>query len=207
MNVIPHALIGLACAAAIGWSARSTLTTRALADAQRHEYQLAAAQLAELGSLRHKAPTFVTADMPSEDLTRRITRSLTMAGLSPSAMTSLTPESDQAASAARTSENKPLYIRRSARLTLDGITLPQLGKFLEAWRSSEPGWLASSIDLSPFTSSESASRIKPANGERPASPRELPLRVLLTIEATIAADPASSTASPPSPPSSQGSTP
>jgi len=53
---------------------------------------------------------------------------------------------------------------------LSNLSLPQLGRFLDAWRSTEVAWLPVSIDLSP------------ASGKPPDAGGDLPLRVVITIE-------------------------
>ncbi|MCK6458213.1 MAG: hypothetical protein L6Q92_17000, partial [Phycisphaerae bacterium] len=70
--------------------------------------------------------------------------------------------------------------------TLDGVTLPDLGRFLEAWRKAEPGWVVTSIDLSAASGTSGGSRIKtPENGS--TSGRDRHLRALLAVEAVVAA--------------------
>ncbi len=188
MRILLWTIGGLACVTALGWTGNAALQRLAEARSARQEYENTAGQLAELKSLRNRSPVFSAADVPGEDLTRRVTRAINSAGLPTATLSSLTPEADQPASSARTQDNKPLYLRRSARLTLDAVTLPQLGRFLEAWRAAEPGWVVSSIDLSstptPTSGSGAGSRV---NAVHPAN-RELPLRVLLTIEAVVAAE-------------------
>jgi hypothetical protein len=39
--------------------------------------------------------------------------------------------------------------KQAAKITLDGLTLPQLGRFLEEWRTAQPAWTLASIDITP----------------------------------------------------------
>lgn len=108
--------------------------------------------------VRWRASAQDTAPPPRDGLAGTISQELSRAGLNTSAMQSLSPE-------AQTSDHG--LIRQHATLTLVGLTLPQLGKFLGTWRTNQP-WVVSGIDLSPTGS---------------ASPgADLPLRAVLTLD-------------------------
>jgi hypothetical protein len=59
------------------------------------------------------------------------------AGLSQSILAGLSPESIAQQSDTGTA------LRRRATLTLQSLTLPQLGAFIAEWRAREPGWAVS----------------------------------------------------------------
>ncbi|MBK9189389.1 MAG: hypothetical protein IPM33_10590 [Phycisphaerales bacterium] len=62
--------------------------------------------------------------------------------------------------------------RRRTTLTLTGIALPQIGRFLDDWRTTEPAWIPVSIDLAPM------------GGKPPETGGDLPLRAVIGLEFT-----------------------
>jgi hypothetical protein len=115
-----------------------------------------------------------TLDVSSDDedrgvLTPRVTAALEQAGLASTALASLSPEAESQVA----SQPGLRVFRRRAALTLNGVTLPQIGKFLSVWRIAEPAWTPTTIDVSP------------AGGRPPETGGDLPLRTVITIE-TIA---------------------
>ncbi|GMV25103.1 MAG: hypothetical protein AMXMBFR58_11340 [Phycisphaerae bacterium] len=179
-------LVGIACIGAVTWSYGHASEQHKAHAAARDLYLATSSQLTELATLRAARPGFAASDAPSEDLTRRVSRVISAAGLASSVLSNVSPDSDQPAGSAKSPGGTPLYLRRSARLTLDGVTLPQLGRFLEAWRAAEPGWIVTSIDLSAASGTSGGSRIKsPENGS--TTGRDRHLRALLAVEAIVAA--------------------
>lgn len=102
-------------------------------------------------------------------LAARVAAVLQHAGLPASAMSALSPEAESPA--AHLSGVR--VVRRKATLTLAGVTLPQVGTFLDVWRASEPAWVPASIDLSP------------ASGRAPEAGGDVPLRVVVVIESVV----------------------
>lgn len=120
-------------------------------------------------ALRAAVPESPADDQARGGLTPRVTAALERAGLPASALVSLSPEAES-----QLAGQPGLRVsRRRATLTLTGVTLPQVGKFLDAWRSAEPAWTPASIDISP------------AGGKAPEAGGDLPLRVVITIEAAV----------------------
>ncbi len=105
-----------------------------------------------------------TSGAPTPSLATRVSGVLSAAGLSQSNLAGLSPESTAQRSDAGTA------LRRRATLTLQSLTLRDLGRFIGEWRAREPAWDVTSIDLAPVTSS------KPAPGA------DLPIRVVLVVE-------------------------
>ncbi len=139
-------------------SATSAARAKVEADLAAHRLDRALERVAELARLRSLTPE-TTACTPS-DLPSRISGILGSCGLSPSAVSSF---------GADTSTAPARGPRHRASLVLDGLTLPRLGAFLEAWRQAEPGWMVTALDLSP-------------KGEAPLG-GDLPLRATVTLEA------------------------
>ncbi|MCG3123897.1 MAG: hypothetical protein GIKADHBN_02335 [Phycisphaerales bacterium] len=185
-TVVLPVLVGVGAVIAISWSYQYASQQRRAHAAARDLYLATSGQLGELASLKARYPAFAASDAPTEDLTRRVSRVISAAGLASSVLSNVSPDSDQPASSATSAGGTPLYLRRSARLTLEGVTMPQLGRFLEAWRTAEPGWVVTSIDLAATSGSSGGSRIKtPEGGAAPG--RDRPLRALLAVEAIVAA--------------------
>ncbi len=101
---------------------------------------------------------------------------LAFAGLPASVLSSLSPESE---AADRTSGKSGIaLLRRRATLTLTPLTLPQLGRFLDAWRQRLDSWTVARIDL------------EPRRDGPPTPGADLPLRVVLGVESvTLAPSP------------------
>ena len=85
--------------------------------------------------------------------------------------------------------------RQRATLTLTPITLPQVGSFLEAWRSAEPRWTIASIDLSPSGKSNNLSQ-RGTQGSALTDSTDLALRAVLVLETLFAEEPTPESATP-----------
>jgi hypothetical protein len=143
------------------WNARSRAQSELVTLAALRQ------QSAELTALRAGAPTWTRQGRPPTGLTPRITAALAACGMPASVMSSVSPEAESALGEA------DLRARRSkAVLTLAPVTLPQLGAFLEAWRSREPQWTVGGIELWPQSAGAKA---ESAGGD-------LPLRAVLGLE-------------------------
>ncbi len=124
------------------------------------------AQARELVRLRGSARDSSLSARPEGGLAGKVARALASSGLLGSALQSLSPEAE--------STDKGL-VRQHATLTLSGPTLPQVGKFLDAWRTAEPEWIISGLDLSP------------AGTGTPGA--DVPLRAVVTMDAVFRGSP------------------
>lgn len=115
-------------------------------------------------------------------LTAAVSGALAAAGLPASTLASLSPESENAeilnpgaGGAGGKGGDGGVRIalaRRRATLVLTPVSLPQLGRFLSAWRDRAPQWTPVRIDLEPRQ-----------DGKAQAAPgSDLPLRVTIAIE-------------------------
>lgn len=120
-----------------------------------------AADLAEFNDLRSTHPASADPATAPTDLVGHVSASLHTASLAPSTLRALTP----AAPLDAASPNQ------CASLTLEPLSLEQLGAFLNSVRANEAGWIATSIEITPVA--------RPIN---PTGPLQ-PLRAILTIEA------------------------
>jgi hypothetical protein len=142
---------------------------RAHAAAKRELVALRAttAHAHELASLRSRLAHQVTEPQGGAGtLAERVAAALAEAGLPSSALQGVSPESRVGGGGSSG------VTRRRATLTLAG-TLPQIGRFLDAWRNREPAWTATGIDLAPE---------RPGDAPAPAPGGDLPVRAVLTIE-------------------------
>lgn len=103
-------------------------------------------------------------------LAARVSGVLAASGLGQSCLAGLSPESVVQRSEAGTA------LRVRATLTLQSVTLPQVGRFIAEWRSRHPAWTLTSIDLAP----DAGAKITPGS--------DLLIRAVLVVE-SIAFDP------------------
>lgn len=133
----------------------------------------------------------------------KVAASLAACGLPASTMTSLHPDTptpiadanDAISSGGTTTSGEGgRLLRHRATLTLggDALTLPRLGDFLAAWRTREPAWTVTSLDVSPQSrpsQASSTSSMGVAGGAGGAGGGgggggggDLPLRVVVSLE-------------------------
>lgn len=117
-------------------------------------------------------------------ISSRVAAALSSTGLPASMVTSLQREPDVAAAqqaALRASRARVMF-------TLEGLSLPQLGGFLAAWKRREPEWSVVSADITPQPPPSSSARSSSAASSSLnaasvwAKGGDAPLRVSLTIE-------------------------
>ncbi|MBX3378330.1 MAG: hypothetical protein KF678_15145 [Phycisphaeraceae bacterium] len=148
----------------------------------RAELRTISQQAAELTSLRESRTDFPERPAGDSALASRISAAMARAGLVSNILQSLSPE------ARSPSAGDSRLTRQRATLTLANLSLPQVGKFLDAWRTAEPDWIVSAIDLIPMTSTR----------DTPSIGTDLPLRAVITIEGVFK-DPAPKSAATPLP--------
>lgn len=107
-------------------------------------------------------------------LAQTFAAAVTAAGLAPTAVEAFTPSTSTVIEAVPGLKGGPTVLRGRASAALDAVTLPQLGRLLDAWHTAAPGWTVTQIDLTPL-------RLTPADATRYAG-SDLPLRVGVTIE-------------------------
>lgn len=161
-----HLIIAAAAisTATLCWSGQRLLTALHNDASARRALTDHAGIVREVALLRAQSPSAALAKRPQPGIVGQVTRALTEADAS-SSLESVSPEPDQPAPAKPGAA--PGYRRQVARITLDSITLPALARFLNAWRTSQPEWTITSIQIS---------------ADAPPRPPQRPLRVLLSIE-------------------------
>lgn len=160
--------VGAVSVGAVGFAGHMASSAHAAAAAASSELARTADQARQLLVIR-AASSSPAAKRASSGLAQRVTASLSRAGLPASALSSLSPEAQSV------QVDGDTHVKRQrATLVLASLTLPQLGAFLDAWRTAEPDWNVSSIDLSPAA---------PGGAPPGASTGgDLPLRSVLTLE-------------------------
>lgn len=148
------------------------MLARVASDAQELS-RLRTAELAREGGGGRGAPS----DSPAPQLAPAVSGALASCGLPAAALSSLSPESESIEQAAG-APHAVRMIRARATLVLTPVTLPQLGRFLQAWRERSPRWTVTRLDIEPrFATAGQAA------GQAAASPgADLPLRVVIGIE-------------------------
>lgn len=139
----------------------------ALEQTRVHEVAQNAETIAESRVTGLDAPATVAA---RGGLASRVATAIQRAGLPASALSSLSPEAESPIA----NHHGLRIARHRATLTLAGVTLPQVGAFLDAWRTNEPAWTPVSIDITP------------ASGKAPEAGGDRPLRVVISVESVVA---------------------
>lgn len=158
------AVVLVGAAAPIAATAPAALAARAHARRELALAHDAARDARRIAELRAALPTHDAHD--GAPLARRVGAALAAAGLAAGTLADLSPEAHLPSAG---------VVRRRATLTLTGVTLPEVGRFLAAWREAEPSWTVTAADLTP-----EPSRTAPPGADRP-------LRAVLTVEALFAA--------------------
>lgn len=150
------------------------IASRARQDAERASAEMreTSRHASLIVSTQARVTQVVTDDPSRGGLAPRVTASLLRAGLPTGVLLSLSPEADTLVA----SDGAIRVVRRRATLVLSGVTLPQLGLFLEGWRIAEPAWTPVGIDLSPLA----------AKG--PVAGGDAPLRATVVVEALMMHD-------------------
>jgi hypothetical protein len=137
------------------------------ADQDRARLQEASLAVERLIELKSKLAGIPAAGAIPGGLTARVTSVLQQAGLSVSALSSLSPEAETPIF----SKGGAHAYRRRATLVLADLSLSHVGTFLAAWRDAEPSWTPVAVELSPIAGKAEAGS-------------DQPLRAVITIETT-----------------------
>ncbi|MGH7245259.1 MAG: hypothetical protein ACREJD_17740 [Phycisphaerales bacterium] len=136
--------------AALVWCTRQIAFWRAgvarAADA-RMEWTRVSGAAAELSMWRAKPALVSESHTPSQLLLAMVSDAGASTGISASAIKSVEGERDRPVAGA-----PPAFKQQSLRVQFESVPLPDLGRFLQRWRATNPTWPATSIDLSPANS-------------------------------------------------------
>ncbi|MDP1662701.1 MAG: hypothetical protein Q8L55_12375 [Phycisphaerales bacterium] len=139
-------LLGLACAATLVWRCVAWRTAAAEFDRAYTAHAEVAAKSARVATLRALPPVSGYGSRPAEDVIQLANRTLEAATLPAARLRSVQPEMDRAIQDDR--EGRRLA---TARLSLEPLTVQELGAFLGAWRSRQQIWSVARIELSAIT--------------------------------------------------------
>ena len=84
---------------------------------------------------------------PEQDVIARINTVLDEAGLPARHFSSVRPESDSAMPGQGTEGTGGTYRRQTLRVSLQDLTVRELGAFLSHWQSAQPLWTPSRIEI------------------------------------------------------------
>lgn len=95
--------------------------------------------------LRAKHQTIAEQKRPDQDIIARVSGVLAESGIPTDRFGGLRPESDTAMPT--TGQSRSLYRKQSVRITLNDLSIPQVGEFLSRWHASQPLWVPNRIEL------------------------------------------------------------
>jgi hypothetical protein len=105
----------------------------------------------EIIDLRTRQQVVNVAERPAQDVIALINATLNEIGIPTNRLTSLTPESDTAlaSSGNATGSSTPSggYRQQALRLTVENLTVEEIGSFLIQWRSTQKVWTPIRIEL------------------------------------------------------------
>ena len=171
MSRLPLPISIVVSTALLAWSGHRYLQQRGDATTATGGFKAVVDQATELTTLRSEAPPESRRARPAPGIAARLAGVVAVAGLPQNSLQNVTPELESPVNAG---SGAFAYRRSAVRLTLDPITLPELGRFLQEWRSAEPVWTVTTIDLTPTS--------------QLAKGQQKPLRAALLIETVFAQD-------------------
>ncbi len=108
--------------------------------------QSTTADAQEVIGLRSQQQQIAHAEQPENDLIARVNITLDRAALGDESLGGLRKEADSAI-ASRSGAETADYYKQSFRLNLKSLSPAELGRFLAAWRETQPLWTVTRIDL------------------------------------------------------------
>ena len=152
--------------AAVVATAPSAVRARAHAVMQSARVAQVDGLVQRISARRTTSPAWAARDSGAS-LPERLATAVAAAGLPANVLVSVSPGAEEQLSA------EPPLRRQKATVLLGGLTLPQLAKVLDQWRTAEPAWVVSAIEIAP-EKADSKSKAEPG--------ADLPLRTTLGIE-------------------------
>lgn len=103
-------------------------------------------QARRIMDLRGRQQTIAEQKRPDQDVIARVNTVLAEAGIPSDRFGGLSPESDAALPSADPTAAH-IHRRQSVRITLNDLTVSQIGEFLARWSVSQPLWVPARIEL------------------------------------------------------------
>lgn len=184
-------LLLLASVVLLAWSARAAILARSRLDATHAHLAAIEGKAAEVTRLRSLPVAAALEKRPEPGIVGHLTTSLAVAGLPSSLMTSFNPGSDapyvMPSDSSSPAAPTGIYRKQEARLTLEPLTLPELGRFLKSWKELHPEWTCAAIEVTPTVPSTPTTALTPTTtttGPAESAPR---LRASIGIQAVYLA--------------------
>ncbi|MBL9140567.1 MAG: hypothetical protein JNK53_01760, partial [Phycisphaerae bacterium] len=147
------------CASALALGAVSTARWLGSRHAALDEAEMRAGETArsvgEVLSLRGRTERASLRARPQQDLVARLNRTLSECGAGSGIVSTVAAHGGTTADAkagqaggAPASSGGSRYATQQVRVSLRGLRLEDLGKFLDRWRATQPLWTVAAIDLS-----------------------------------------------------------
>ncbi|HYD00520.1 MAG TPA: hypothetical protein VEB22_04780 [Phycisphaerales bacterium] len=175
MNPVHRFLLALLTAAAVGVVAWRVVAWRSAAaefDSAYTDHSDVNEKAARAAALRALPPVSGYGSRPTDDVIQLSNRVLEAANLPVARLRGVQPEGDRAASATDDRDGRRIA---AVRLSLEPLTVQELGAFLAAWRSRQQVWSVARVELN-----------APASGGRAAGQ----YRATITVSASYIDDPA-----------------
>jgi hypothetical protein len=152
------------------WEGHRDYVAHTDANVALRQLSLVSADAREVAAIHAAAPPESRRHKPPAGLATHVADVISRSGLTQSTLQNLSPETESGLGATG-------LRKETAKLTLEPLTLAELGRFLQEWRAAEPIWTVASIDITPTPT--------PTRG-RAATDR--PLRAVIGIETVFAND-------------------
>lgn len=140
----------LAVIAAAVFAVRSALVARECERAARARIAslgTVAAQAAEIESLRATVASRRTGVRPDAGMVGQLSTALGKAGIPTTRLAEVAPEPETGLVSSAAGTNAADLRRQAVRLTLQPVSLPEIGRFLHIWRAERPEWTISGIEV------------------------------------------------------------
>jgi type II secretory pathway component PulM len=131
---------------AVAWSGLHGRQARATYEAERTHASAIQADLEELASLQAEAPKAFLGEPATDAVVEAVRAALAEAGLSARSLARLDAEQNRPARQGATGAESRLQ-EGSVRLVLQQVDITALGRFMVAWRQSQPLWRPAEITL------------------------------------------------------------
>ena len=108
----------------------------------------------EIIDLRSRQQVVNVAERPAQDVIAQVNAVLSQVGIPTSRLKSLMPETDAAMSPSNENTHVGgIYRKQSLRMTLEHLTVQEIGNFLLQWREAQKIWTAVGVELTHVRSS------------------------------------------------------
>jgi hypothetical protein len=157
----------LVSAGALAIAGREYRAARSQAEMELKRLGAVIPQAQEIAVLRAAVQSGPVRQLADAAIAPRISSVLASCGLPAASLANVSPDVQT------TGDAQQRTTRQRATITLAPITLREVGRFLDAWRSAEPDWTITSLDLAP----------QPRGSAAPGG--DLPLRAIIVIETIV----------------------